>query len=159
MCMCSRPERSQTLWTSTHRGANSDATGRPSRPFNWRSWKKHLPGHTTLMCSPGEDYFVTVCIVHPLEKALPCSRALLRQWAMYQYYDGQVTQSLKLVLVLRVKLSDILFLSLCSLDSTGPEIITCYGLREIGSLICILFTHRRQLNAIFFTQFHATRSK
>ena len=75
---------------------------------------------------------------------------------MYQYYDGQVTQSLKLVLVLRVKLSDILFLSLCSLDSTGPEIITCYGLREIGSLICILFTHRRQLNAIFFIQFHVT---
>ena len=78
---------------------------------------------------------------------------------MYQYYDGQVTQSLKLVLVLRVKLSDILFLSLCSLDFTGPKIITCYGLREIGSLICILFTHRGQLNAIFFIQYHVTHNK
>ena len=38
---------------------------------------------------------------------------------------------------------------------TGPEIIICYGLREIGQFICVLFTHRRQLNAIFspiFTQ-------
>ena len=43
--------------------------------------------------------------------------------------------------------------------STGPEIITCYGLREIGLLICGLFTQRRQMNAIFFTQFHATHSK
>ena len=39
---------------------------------------------------------------------------------------------------------------------TGPEIITSHRLREIEQLICDLFTHQRQVDTIFFTQFHAT---
>ena len=58
-----------------------------------------------------------------------------------------------------VKISSMTAISKGDLAYTGPEIITSHRLREIEQLICDLFTHQRQVDTIFFTQFHATHGK
>ena len=100
--------------------------------------------------------FLNLIKVNILKKISTCVCSSVKPNLNYSFEKAIKGRVYVKVITLSV-LDPISLTTLLSLKILLP--MGCVRLGNFGSLICGLFTHRRQVIAIFFTQFHTTHGK